>query len=114
MDNAEYILIEVVAALPERQVLIALSVPAKITAREALAMATIDKRLPELDCADCPLAVWGEPVSPERVLGPGDRLEILRPLQIDPRDARRQLANAGQVMGPASGTEDQRQARGRP
>ncbi len=106
MDTAEYIPIEVVAALPERQVLIALSVPATTTAREALAMASIDRQLPELDIAGCPLAVWGEPVAPERVLRPGDRLEILRPLQIDPREARRRLASAGQVMGPASETDD--------
>ena len=106
MESADDIAIEVVAALPERQLLIALSVPATTTAREALALATIDRQLPELDFADCPLAVWGEPVSPERVLRPGDRLEILRPLQIDPRDARRQLASAGQVMGPAGDSDD--------
>jgi putative ubiquitin-RnfH superfamily antitoxin RatB of RatAB toxin-antitoxin module len=32
------------------------------------------------------------------VLSAGDRVEIYRPLQLDPRDARRRLAALGQTM----------------
>ena len=43
--------------------------------------------------------MWGRVVSPQQTLRDGDRVEILRPLEIDPRDARRHLAREGQFMG---------------
>lgn len=39
-----------------------------------------------------PLAVFGEPASETTVLVEGDRVELLRPLQVDPKDARRRRA----------------------
>ena len=37
-------------------------------------------------------AVFGERVGSEHVLRDGDRLELLRPLEADPKDARRRRA----------------------
>jgi putative ubiquitin-RnfH superfamily antitoxin RatB of RatAB toxin-antitoxin module len=37
-------------------------------------------------------AVFGQRARPEQVLNDGDRVELLRPLQADPRDARRKRA----------------------
>ena len=34
-------------------------------------------------------AVWGKAVQTDTPLVPGDRLELLRPLQVDPKEARR-------------------------
>ncbi|MBM3376153.1 MAG: RnfH family protein [Betaproteobacteria bacterium] len=34
-------------------------------------------------------AIWGQVVGLDRPLQPGDRVEILQPLQADPKDARR-------------------------
>ncbi|MGH8076489.1 MAG: RnfH family protein [Lysobacter sp.] len=39
-------------------------------------------------------AVYGVRVDPQTVLREGDRIEMLRPLQIDPKDARRRRADA--------------------
>lgn len=39
-------------------------------------------------------AVFGEVVAPSRQLQDGDRLELLRPLQVDPKQARRERAQA--------------------
>ena len=36
------------------------------------------------------IGVWGKPVSADRVLVEGDRLEVYRPLTVDPKVARRQ------------------------
>ena len=36
------------------------------------------------------IGVWGKPVSADRVLVQGDRLEVYRPLTVDPKVARRQ------------------------
>lgn len=33
--------------------------------------------------------VWGKPVAQDRILVPGDRLELYRPLMVDPKVARR-------------------------
>ena len=39
---------------------------------------------------DWQTAVWGKPVEPLHVLKDGDRLEVLRPLRVDPKVARRE------------------------
>ena len=39
---------------------------------------------------DWETAVWGKPVEPLHVLKDGDRLEVLRPLRVDPKVARRE------------------------
>ncbi|MFM7801509.1 MAG: RnfH family protein [Limnohabitans sp.] len=39
---------------------------------------------------DWQAAVWGKPVPLHHVLEEGDRLEILRPLRVDPKVARRE------------------------
>jgi len=52
------------------------------------------------DCPDWPaaahspaaLAVFGRVVEPEQALRVGDRLELLRPLPTDPKQARRERA----------------------
>lgn len=106
MGTASTISIEVVAALPERQQLVALQVPPGTTARAAVRLADIERRLPGLDAAGCDLAVWGNPSPGDRVLSDGDRVEILRPLAMDPRDARRRLAREGGVMGVTGKADD--------
>ena len=35
-------------------------------------------------------AIWGKPVELQQVLQAGDRLELLRPLRVDPKVARRE------------------------
>jgi putative ubiquitin-RnfH superfamily antitoxin RatB of RatAB toxin-antitoxin module len=41
------------------------------------------------DVCGAPLGVWGRSCGPERVLRDGDRVEIYRPLAMDPNEARR-------------------------
>ena len=40
--------------------------------------------------AACACGIWGRVVPPEQVLQAGDRLELYRPLTVDPKVARRQ------------------------
>jgi putative ubiquitin-RnfH superfamily antitoxin RatB of RatAB toxin-antitoxin module len=84
--------IEVVYATPAEQVLIALEVPAGITAGEAVVRSGILQRLPDLDAAGLDLGVFGRAVPAATVLGDGDRVEIYRPLKADPKQARRRRA----------------------
>ena len=38
------------------------------------------------------MGVWGRPCGPDTTLRPGDRVELYRPLAMDPMEARRQRA----------------------
>ena len=44
----------------------------------------------ELDKQNIQLGVWGRQVSPTQVLRDQDRVEIYRPLRVDPKVARRE------------------------
>ena len=65
---------------------ITLTLPAGSTVRDALAAAD----LPALDLADCTVAVWGRKAEPDQPLHAHDRVELLRPLRVDPKLARRE------------------------
>lgn len=91
--------LDVACALPEKQLLSKISVDAGTTARDALLNSGLQPEFPEVDFAACPLGIWGKPVDDDYRLLDGDRLEVYRPLLIDPREARRQLAQEGRSMG---------------
>jgi putative ubiquitin-RnfH superfamily antitoxin RatB of RatAB toxin-antitoxin module len=93
--------IELAYARPERQWLLALEVQAGTTARQAVLGSGLNRECPELDLAACPLGIFGQVVEDERPVRAGDRVEIYRPLQRDPREVRRELAARGLTMGPA-------------
>ena len=82
-------LIEVVYALPERQTLVELEMRDGSTARQAALASGLAEQFPELDVEVIPLGVFGVAVDDDRVLEPGDRVELYRPLAMDPREARR-------------------------
>lgn len=86
---AEEIAIEVSYAVPGAQRVLSLRVPAGCSARRAVTLSCIDALFPEIDAANCPLGVFGTEVGDEYRLGDGDRLEVYRPLENDPMEARR-------------------------
>ena len=93
--------IEVAFATPEKQIVVPLTIAAGITARDAVRQSRIAKKFPETDFESLQLGIWGHTVADDHVVADGDRVEIYRPLAIDPRDARRELALQGKVMGQA-------------
>lgn len=88
----ETLRIEVVYARPDRAIRVRLQLPAGSTAREAFEASGLPGRVPELRDTEPDLGVFAHPVQPGHRLRDGDRLEVYRPLQIDPKDARRQRA----------------------
>ncbi len=84
--------VEIVAALPKRQVLIGLDVPSGTTLEEAVLRSGIAGQLAELDIEPQRLGIFGRVRLPDTVLRDGDRVEIYRPLTADPKVVRRQLA----------------------
>ena len=84
--------VEVVCALPARQWVVALDVPAGATLRHALERSRIFEQLPGLVLGDCRFGVHGQMRSLDSALKAGDRIEIYRPLPDDPKAIRRRRA----------------------
>lgn len=85
---------EVVYALPDRQCLIGLDVAPGTTMLEAARQSGIAGRFPGLELEKASMGVFGkaEPDPACRVLVAGERVEIYRPLKLDPKAARRARA----------------------
>ncbi len=66
-----------------------LSLPAGATLADAIRASGLLERHPELNLAQAKLGIWGRLQTPETVLRERDRVEVYRPLQVDPKEARR-------------------------
>ncbi len=84
--------VQVVYALPERCWAFTVELLAGATVADALSAARLDSKLPGVAVDPARLAVFGRTASLETRLHDGDRVEILRPLAADPKQARRQRA----------------------
>lgn len=69
---------------------IALRLPAGSTVAQALQASGLAGKFPELDLAHAPVGVWGRKAAREQVLRSQDRVEVYRPLRVDPKLARRE------------------------
>jgi putative ubiquitin-RnfH superfamily antitoxin RatB of RatAB toxin-antitoxin module len=92
MARSESVPVRVVYALPERQVIVELEVPPRTTVAEAVARSGLPERFPEIATHPLECAVYGPAVAGTHEVRGGDRIEILRPLLIDPKASRRQAA----------------------
>ncbi|WP_074873648.1 RnfH family protein [Pseudomonas frederiksbergensis] len=83
--------IEVVYAAVDRQVLMSVTVPTGTTVRAALLKSGLGEAFSELDLASCPVGIFGKVIAdPDKhLVQAGDRIEIYRPLQADPKEVRR-------------------------
>lgn len=95
MGKTENIRVEVAYATAERQHLVALEVPAGTTIAGIIERCRDQNLLPEAAFQFSDLGVFGRRAPAERVLEPGDRVEIYRPLEVDPKEARRRRAQSG-------------------
>ena len=92
--------IELAFASPEKQLLIALSLPDDATVADAIRMAKLGAAFPEFRFADMAVGIWGRRVAREQRLQQGDRVELYRELVRDPMEARR-LRALGSAPGPS-------------
>jgi putative ubiquitin-RnfH superfamily antitoxin RatB of RatAB toxin-antitoxin module len=84
------ITVEVVLALPERTLLRRLMLAEGATVADAIAAADLGGDEALVDPQR--LGIFGKRVPPEQPLRDGDRVEIYRPLLLDPKEARRRRA----------------------
>ena len=82
--------VEVAYAVPERQEIVTLQVPDGTTVFEAVEQSGICMRFPEIDLQSSSLGVFGKVVKAPRTqrIREGERVEIYRPLKVDPKQAR--------------------------
>lgn len=87
VEHAASISVAVVSSPVEGRVqLIDLQLPLGASVRDALALSGL---CPQMDDAALKVGVWGQLRGLDHVLRDRDRVEVYRPLQIDPKDARR-------------------------
>ena len=99
----EAINIEVVYALPHEQDLLRLQVSPGTTVAAAIEQSGLLEKYPEIDLARNKLGIFGKLTKQDVELRDKDRIEIYRPLIADPKEVRRQRAEAGKVMKKGGG-----------
>lgn len=98
--------VEVAYATPDRQRLLELQVPVGTTALEAVRRSGIAEEFPGIDLDNDPMGIFSvllngkdKPLPADYVLQPRDRVEIYRPLEIDPKEARLARARKKNMQG---------------
>jgi putative ubiquitin-RnfH superfamily antitoxin RatB of RatAB toxin-antitoxin module len=87
----------VVYALADRQTVRELELPESATVGEAVARSGLLEQFPEIAARPLACAIYGRPVVESQVLRADDRVEILRPLRVDPKESRRRAAARGRT-----------------
>ncbi len=91
--------VEVVYATPAEQRIVEIEWEDGLTAIEAVRRSGLIVSYPEIESNPLVLGLFGERIAGSHVLKPGNRVEICRPLQQDPREMRWKLAIQGDSMG---------------
>ena len=92
VDTAATFTVEVCYASDTVQFLRALQVPLGITIEQALALSGVAVEVPGIDLATLQTGIYGKKKTLDTVLRQHDRVEVDRPLQADPKEARRRRA----------------------
>jgi len=89
--------VEVAYAERDRQTVLALDLEPGTSVAEAVERSGI-RALHALP-ADVAFGIWGRSVAPSAILRGGERVELYRPVPVDPKETRRALARQGRTMG---------------
>ena len=91
-QGAAHLQVSVVYALPGEQHIVALTLPSDCDVTRAVQHSGLLQRFPSILERPLQCAIFNRVVEGSALLRQGDRIEILRPLQIDPKEARRREA----------------------
>lgn len=92
-----FIDIEITYALPDHQILRKLKVPDSTTVAHAIQLSGIIDQFPDIDLSRHQLGIFSQLVQGDTILQSHDRIEIYRPLIIDPKEARRHRAKSREI-----------------
>ena len=100
---AEMLKVEVCYALPEKQVMLPVSLPEGATLLQAVEASGILEKYSEIDPAKNKFGIYAKLSRPDTPLRDRDRVEIYRPLIADPKEIRRKRADEGKAMKKGGG-----------
>lgn len=100
----ESLSIEIAYALPQRQELVRLQMPAGSTVQQAIDASGLRQKYPEIDLAKNKVGVFGKLTRLDSPLRDLDRVEIYRPLIADPKEIRKKRADEGKAMKKGGGS----------
>ena len=89
MANSNVIEVEVAYAQPDQQKIVRLEVASGVTVAEAIQLSGILSIFPEIDLGKHKVGVFSQKKDLTDLVEAGDRIEIYRPLIIEPKEARR-------------------------
>ncbi len=81
------------AASKQQQILETLSLPAGCTIAQAITQSSLLTQFPDINITCDNVGIFGRKVALSYTLSAFDRIEIYRPLHIDPKQARRLRSN---------------------
>jgi len=98
MDKeAEMITVEVAYAEHDKQLIKSINVAVGTTAIQAIELSGIRDDFPQIPIdGEIEIGIFSKKSTPDEVLKAGDRVEIYRPLLIDPKEARRLKAEVAE------------------
>ncbi|WP_018607314.1 RnfH family protein [Uliginosibacterium gangwonense] len=100
---SDFINVAVCYALPQRQDLVELKLPAGSTASQAIAASGLQQKHPDIDLDRFKVGVFGKLIKLDTPLQDQDRVEIYRPLIADPKEVRRKRTEEGKAMKKGGG-----------
>jgi putative ubiquitin-RnfH superfamily antitoxin RatB of RatAB toxin-antitoxin module len=93
-----FIEIEIAYATPEKQVLLKIEAPVDCTVAKAIELSGIREEFPDMELDPKAVGIFSRKVSMDHELKEGDRVEIYRPLVVDPKEMRKQRARADSAV----------------
>ena len=89
---SDEILVEIAYAMPNEQVILSIKVPTKSDVKQAIEKSGIQKKFPSIDLSKNKVGIFGKQTTLDHPLSDRDRIEIYRPLILDPKEMRRKRA----------------------
>jgi uncharacterized protein len=100
------VIVTVVYAAPERHLVVRVDVEGGVTIEQAIIASGVLSLEPGLQLKNLNVGVWNRAARLDQRVRDGDRIEIYRPLQVDPKEARRLRADIRRRRRPG-GASDQ-------
>ena len=91
--------VEVAFAAPDKQLILPIKVDEGTSVETAIEQSGILARFPEIDLSHYQVGIFSKVCKLNQSLRTGERVEIYRPLIVDPKESRRQRADKKQKTG---------------
>ncbi len=89
--------VEVACANSAKQLIVPVMVASDARVIDAVQQSGILSHFPEIDMENLVVGIFGSKVRPQSALNQGDRVEIYRPLQANPMEARKRRASVKRI-----------------